>query len=501
MDHPEPLLPSSVLFFSCLILILCMHLLSGGTGPVKVLLLLLPVFSVLILFGSQGLILSLALFLVLAGFFWRMEQTGTDYLPFPEDRIILLEGEVSDDPCWVGNRTLCLTVLTTRVSTKEGSSAPSRGQVKVYQRFREEEKPSSVGRGALVQVSGSFSARDNSSDLLCFKGSSIKHKKSCKTSVLRILLLEKIAEKSGALNDMTGILLPALILGIDHPRKGEISRLFRESGTAHIMALSGFHAGLIGLLLFMIGRCLFGLRGGYIVSMAGLLFYLWLAGPRPSLVRAVLMYMIFGWGKIFCRNYQGLAVLVFSYLITALVSPYSIQSLSSQLSYLALGGILMTGSRCNILLGSSFPRWFRLPLSASLGAQLWTTGLVLIVFGKTYPAGIIASLFLTPLVTLYIYAGLLWLVCPAFPFISVIFSSFMGGVEKTLLICGECFSRFKPVEAVISSPGPFLLFLIPVLLLEFYSPGSFHGKRKAGFKLRFHHRDKSPTGSDGIGTP
>ena len=85
---------------------------------------------------------------------------------------------------------------------------------------------------------------------------------------------------------------------MDHPRKGEYTALFRRSGTAHIMALSGFHAGLVGLLLFMAGRVLLGSRGGYLFSMAGLVLLLWLAGFRPSLLRAVGMYFLICCGEI-----------------------------------------------------------------------------------------------------------------------------------------------------------------------------------------------------------
>ena len=184
------------------------------------------------------------------------------------------------------------------------------------------------------------------------------------SAVFRLAILQAVKGKCRLLGRETGILLPALVLGINHPYKGEYTELFRQSGTAHIMALSGFHAGLVGILLFLMGRLLFGSRGGYAFSMAGLLVFLWLVGMRPSLMRAVCMYCIFAWGKLTQRNFSGLNVLLFSFIITGLTAPLSLSSLSCQLSYLALAGILMSGIR---LKPASGPSLSGLVAAASFG--------------------------------------------------------------------------------------------------------------------------------------
>ncbi|OQY35448.1 MAG: hypothetical protein B6241_00670 [Spirochaetaceae bacterium 4572_59] len=478
-------LPAPLLLVVVLLVIGDMHLQEAGALQLYDLLIIFFLSAFLIQFGFKGLFSSLIIVFYLFFFQYSLQYRNSGYLPISVERIQVLHGVLSDDPVWMGSHSLRLKMDCTYVDGSEGIQGAADCPVCIFiQRKSIKQDGSVIGRGTEIRVSGRFSISSGGKDEWIFNGKSLSIESNAPLGERRLKLLARIRAKCSLISRDTEVLLPALVLGMDHPSKKQFSELFRKSGTAHIMALSGFHAGLVGVLLFLAGHILFGTRGGYIISMGGLVIFLWLVGFRPSLVRAVSMYLLFGLGKLTQRSFNGLNVLFFSYLVHGLLDPSSINSLSSQLSYLALAGIMISGSRMNTILEGIIPIWLRLPLCASLGAQLWTSALVLTVFGKSYPIGIMASLVLTPLVTLYLYVGIFWLFFPGFRFFKFLFGGILIPLERILQVCAEFFGHFKPVEAIITTAGPFLLFLIPVLLLEFYRPGVFiHGKRKAGFEL------------------
>jgi len=452
--------------------------------------------SFLLLYGRRGLAAALLGILFCGLFQFSLQKSSCLSLPFPGRDITALEGRLAEDPAWMGPRTLRLSVRISSADGREGTRGGADGLVTAFVSLSGGE-PSGARwvRGDRVFLAGRFGVGEEP----VFLARSVRCRDGRTGSRFRKGLLETVRRRSRSVGPVTEILLPALFLGMDHRDKKSCSDLFRESGTAHIMALSGFHAGLIGLLLLGAGSVLFGRRGGYLFSAAGLLLFLWTAGLRPSLIRAVVMYLFFTAGRLIHRRYAGLPVLAIVFLLTAPVFPLSVHTLSSRLSYTALAGIFITGRRLNTMTGRFFPSWLRLPVCASLGAQLWTAPLVLLVFGCFYPAGIAASLVLTPLVTLYLYIGILYLlVFPVRP-AAFLCSRLILVLERGILAAGGFFSEFPPIEVKEPGPGSFLLFLFPVLLLELYRPGRINGKRKTGPQLRFHSGNKGAFGDHGTG--
>jgi competence protein ComEC len=100
-------------------------------------------------------------------------------------------------------------------------------------------------------------------------------------------------------------------------------------------------------------------------------------------------------------------LLAFSFMVSAVFFPEDLQSLSFILSYLAMLGIL--------LFTAPFIRFFRRwvpdplvsPLAVSLAAQITVSPVLLFRFGLIYPGGIAASLALGPLVTAFMWTGIL----------------------------------------------------------------------------------------------
>ncbi|HEC61868.1 MAG TPA: ComEC/Rec2 family competence protein [bacterium] len=205
-------------------------------------------------------------------------------------------------------------------------------------------------------------------------------------------------------------LLSALILGDRSDLGGAVYTRFRESGSLHLLALSGLHVGVIYFLALVVFAFLPGKKTRVVIATALILIFLFIAGPKPSLLRAVMMLCLGTAALMLDRNIDSLHILALSAVLILLFDPHSLFTLSFQLSFMALLGIVLVGPAAARFSRRLLPPRIGQPLSYAFAAQLATAPLLLSRFGLIYPIGILASLVLLPLVTLFIWLGLLFLI-------------------------------------------------------------------------------------------
>ena len=149
-----------------------------------------------------------------------------------------------------------------------------------------------------------------------------------------------------------------------------LSRSFRSAlsrtGTAHAVSVSGMHVSfLVGVgLLLLRGR-----RRWAPVVVPALLFYALMVGATPSSIRAVVMQMAALGAPLLGRESDSPTALGGSLLVLLLQNPYAAASVSLQLSFAAVSGILLVGEPLNRRLEGWLNRW--LPT----GSTLWGRGL------------------------------------------------------------------------------------------------------------------------------
>ncbi len=210
-------------------------------------------------------------------------------------------------------------------------------------------------------------------------------------------------------------LMEALLIGTREEVPADLYDGFKKTGSLHILALSGLHVGVLYALLLALLGFLRGRAPKFLIATLVLLFYQALAGFMPSLLRATIMIITAGIGMLLDRDAESLNLLAISGIIVLLISPWQAFSLSFQLSYLALVGILAVGPVFQRLLESRVPRLILAPLAMSLGAQIATFPLVVARFGVFYPSGLLAGLILVPLTTAVLWGALAWIIVFAIP--------------------------------------------------------------------------------------
>lgn len=265
---------------------------------------------------------------------------------------------------------------------------------------------------------------------------------------------ERSLEKAGY---PSAALLQALLIGSRDDVPQDLERAFERTGSLHILALSGLHASVV----FAVAASLFGLFRRrlltYLSAMAVLAFYQFIAGPMPSLLRAVLMLGMGGAAVLLDRDTEPLNLLCLSGILMLVFDPYQAWDASFQLSFLAVLGIIAVSPALSRPLEGRAPPALLAPFSLSAAAQIATFPVVASAFGAYYPSGLVAGLILVPLTTAYLWMGLAWL----------LISPILGGVlqhaavwvfdavYRCILAASEFFSRV-PGIAFPPEAGPWV---------------------------------------------
>jgi competence protein ComEC len=148
-----------------------------------------------------------------------------------------------------------------------------------------------------------------------------------------------------------GAVLRALLLGEAGIVPREIRELFARTGVSHILAISGFHVGVVAFFLYSLVYCVArwseflllraNLRRAILVlTIPGLLFYLFLSGAAPATVRSVIMICACIVAVLLQRETDPIHCLMLAALLILACSPPALFDISFQLSFLAVWGIL-----------------------------------------------------------------------------------------------------------------------------------------------------------------
>jgi len=330
----------------------------------------------------------------------------------PEDTVQGMSGVLLDDPRLVSGGRAMTTLSIKMIHGRGKVRVGARGEITVFFPAESSIRLKEFGRGAEVFVEGTL--RESGYD-----GSPTFFAESLHVTTpapplerfrtnLRLDMVYRFTESPSGDSSWGGLAL-ALLLGIRDNLDMGIAALYRDSGCSHILALSGMHlAVLVALISFLLKKPL-GLRLAAICGALFILAYCYIVGPLPSLNRAALMYLLGVMAVIGMLKRDPLLLLCMAFLIQIAITPRAGLSLSFILSYLALAGILVIGESLNSIFKGKIPAFLLLSLSASVGAFLATAGVTAWFFGILRPVGIVASLVLTPLTTVFMVGSMAWL--------------------------------------------------------------------------------------------
>lgn len=231
----------------------------------------------------------------------------------------------------------------------------------------------------------------------------IAHKPHSSTQIFWKNLRKKIQNK------IDHPIIKALLTGdrksIDSAQMQDI----RDSGLAHLIAISGLHLGLAAAIFFLTSRHLL-LQSQYLTThynikkIAAFLAifssycYLKIAGEPISAQRAFIMVIFVMIAIIFDRKTDLLRSICFAALFIILINPYNIYLPGFQLSFAALFTIAATHQIC-AKINNKFIRYPLELIIISIAIQITTAPLLIYHFGNVTIYGFIANLVAIPLVS------------------------------------------------------------------------------------------------------
>jgi competence protein ComEC len=236
---------------------------------------------------------------------------------------------------------------------------------------------------------------------------------------------EEVIERN--LSDRTAPVGVALLLGTRTAIPEELRTAFAESGTMHILAISGSNVGILAGLLWLVSHLAgLGRTASVCLILAGVLAYSFVADAQPPVMRAVLMIVAMLAGRPWHREVSLVNGLALAALGVLVWNPSHLFDVGAQLSFLAVAALIwaptwsrrvsefVAGPRDPLAgLGQPlFARWLGsgartlVTLHLTIAAiWLFTLPLTIARFNLVSPVGFVVNVLLAPLVVVILWSG------------------------------------------------------------------------------------------------
>lgn len=255
-----------------------------------------------------------------------------------------------------------------------------------------------------------------------------------------------------------------------------------RAGLAHIVAVSGMHVSFIAALLMARP----GRRRAVFIGVPAVVVFMLMTGMPHSVVRAGLMYFMLILAPLFRREGDSMTSLMLSLGIIVLSNPAAVFSVSLQLSYAAMAGILLMSRPLERAMSSVLPRTEKafvrralhgaLTVAAmSLAATVFTTPLIAWYFGYFSTYSIIANLLTYPVMTAVFCLGYpVCMIGAVLPELGRLLAGVLSVGVRYILACSSAVAALP--GSVVYTANPVLRAWIPFAALLFAAAWLMRGK-------------------------
>ncbi len=214
----------------------------------------------------------------------------------------------------------------------------------------------------------------------------------------------------------------ALCAAVGLARRNDLSSAtvesYNRSGTAHLLALSGLHVGVIMLIISVLTYLLPLLRGGHIIADALSILAIWLfalmVGAGQSVVRAALMFSLLKLSLILSRRYNSLNSLFVAAVVIITLDAGAIYDISFSLSFCAVAAIIIFCPPLyrRLYTGHKWIDFTVQSLVVGVVATLATAPIISYNFGYVALLSPLITLPLLLTITVIILFTIIWVLCP-----------------------------------------------------------------------------------------
>ena len=149
----------------------------------------------------------------------------------------------------------------------------------------------------------------------------------------------------GDTDEQRHAILASLIIGDYSGLSAETRETFQNTGTFHVLVVSGMHVAWIAGVLFYILRRLFVPESVcWILSVSAVFAYACVVGSQASITRCLWMFILFSIGRLLFRRAGAMNILFSSAFILLAWNPDWLMETGFQLSFLSVAAIILTAT-------------------------------------------------------------------------------------------------------------------------------------------------------------
>lgn len=286
---------------------------------------------------------------------------------------------------------------------------------------------------------------------------------------------------SFSLSDKVAGVLVGILTGDKSCLDDDLYKAFRDSGIAHLMAVSGLHLSV--WVFFLSGVMSEGgrfYRLKYFLLLLATVFIMLLAGMSESVTRAGFMSIVYLTGKLGKRRSDGLNSLGIAVFVMIVLNPACVMSISLQLSFLSTLSILTLGKqymkKSEKLFGGEkintpLRKLLRLcfdSLCISICVLIFTFPVLIYAFGGISTVSAFVNILLIPVTTPLLVLTGVFVIVSKLSFIALPVSFAVNFISRYIIGVSQFFSGFKNAFLVFEYEN-LLLYLagaLPVLLFS-----------------------------------
>lgn len=306
-----------------------------------------------------------------------------------------------------------------------------------------------------------YSSSANFSDIVITEGN-MKLDEAFRSSVKEALL--------GNMNERNAYIAYAVLFGDQSGIDDEVDEVYRNSGIVHVLTVSGLHiAFIVGALMLLLKL----FKGNKFLSLAiisiVLLFYCYLCGFTPSVVRATIMAIVLLLSRICNRPYDGLNSLAIAGFVIVCFSPLSTVDVGFLMSFFCVMFILLLAKPFTKLLSFVMPRKVASVMAVSISAQIGILPFTASFFSSFNFLSVFANLLVIPIFSI---------IFPAL-FVLAFLLSFMPFLGPVLVVFDYAFDLVFIIASFFSSTTlqvplkPFSLSISTLIVIFFFTLSSF----------------------------
>ena len=283
------------------------------------------------------------------------------------------------------------------------------------------------------------------------------YKKIANNKTIIYTLKNKIISRIEKFDDCKSYLY-ALILGEDRYLDDKVINDYQSIGISHLFAISGMHISIIsGILLFIFKKIHLNEKISYLFIMVLLMMYLFITGVSPSILRAVIFFILISINKLFKLNIKISNLFLLAISIILCLSPCIIFKVGFQFSVVTSYSLIVF----SVLINKSKNYFHKLFLT-SFVAFMSSLPISIYHFNQINILGFLYNLFFVPLMTFVLFP--LSIIAFILPVVSNILFKVIKLMEIFANICAMIPSSF--IFTKMSCLMVFIYFVFVFLILK-----------------------------------